>query len=185
MVEGVCPLAVLIGRLGRRGTGLVGVLNEVPAAAEHEFGSPAVQCESSGPAVSACCVLLIVALALIPVAFLVSCYQFPVDRAGWRNWRCVGWVGSELGSWLLGLVCLGLIWSDLLLFYTGAGKQAFDGSHHGPRNKPAVVLLHRLGNTPGRMAHAGRGQGGTRFLLTWNSEPHLRSDFDFALPGVA
>ena len=39
-------LAVLIGRLGRRGMGLVGVLNEVPAAAEHEFGHPAVQCES-------------------------------------------------------------------------------------------------------------------------------------------
>ena len=46
MVEGVCLLVVLIGRLGRHGTGLVGVLNEVPAAVEYEFGPPAVQCES-------------------------------------------------------------------------------------------------------------------------------------------
>ena len=49
VVEGVCLLAVLIGRLGRRGTGLVGVLGEVTAAAEHEFGSHAVQCESQAP----------------------------------------------------------------------------------------------------------------------------------------
>ena len=42
VVEGVCLLVVLIGRLGRRGTGLVGVLNEVPEAVEHEFGPPAV-----------------------------------------------------------------------------------------------------------------------------------------------
>ena len=45
MVEGVCPLIALIGRLGRRGIGLVGMLNEVPAAIEHEFGPLAVQCE--------------------------------------------------------------------------------------------------------------------------------------------
>ena len=36
-VEGVCLLVVLIGRLSRRGTGLVGVLNEVPWS---------VQCDS-------------------------------------------------------------------------------------------------------------------------------------------
>ena len=46
VVEGVCLLVVLIGRLGRRGTGLVGMPNEVPVAVEHEFGPPAVQCES-------------------------------------------------------------------------------------------------------------------------------------------
>ena len=46
VVEGMCLLVVLIGRLGRRGTGLVGELNEVPAAVEHKFGPPAVQCES-------------------------------------------------------------------------------------------------------------------------------------------
>ena len=46
VVEGVCLLVVLIGRLGRRGAGLVGMLNEVPAALEHEFGPPAVQCKS-------------------------------------------------------------------------------------------------------------------------------------------
>ena len=46
VVDGVCLLAVLIGRLGRHGYGLVGVLNEVPAAVRHEFGPPAVQCES-------------------------------------------------------------------------------------------------------------------------------------------
>ena len=39
-------LVVLISRLGRRGAGLVGIPNEVPAAAEHQFGPPAVQCES-------------------------------------------------------------------------------------------------------------------------------------------
>ena len=49
VVEGVCLLAVLIGRLGRHGAGLVRVLNEVPAAVEHEFGPPAVQCESQAP----------------------------------------------------------------------------------------------------------------------------------------
>ena len=38
-----------IVRLGRRGTGLVGLLNEVSGAVEHEFGSPAVQCESQAP----------------------------------------------------------------------------------------------------------------------------------------
>ena len=49
VVEGVCPLVVLIGHLGRHGAELVGMLNEVPAAAEHEFGPPAVQCESQAP----------------------------------------------------------------------------------------------------------------------------------------
>ena len=49
MAEGVCLLAVPIGRLGRHGTGLFGMLNEVPAAAEHEFGPPAVECESQFP----------------------------------------------------------------------------------------------------------------------------------------
>ena len=49
VVEGVCLLLVLIGRLGRHGAGLVGVLNEVSAAAGHEFGPPAVQCESKAP----------------------------------------------------------------------------------------------------------------------------------------
>ena len=49
VVEGVCLLAILIGRLGRHGAGLVGVLNEVQAAAGHEFGPPAVQCKSQAP----------------------------------------------------------------------------------------------------------------------------------------
>ena len=49
MVEGACLLVVLISRLSRRGTGLVGVLNEVPEAVGHEFGPPAVQCESRAP----------------------------------------------------------------------------------------------------------------------------------------
>ena len=39
----------LVRHLGRRGTGLVGVLNEVPAAVGHEFGPPAVQCQSRAP----------------------------------------------------------------------------------------------------------------------------------------
>ena len=41
-VEGVCLLVVLIGRLGLHGTGLIGVLNEVPEAVKIEFGPPAV-----------------------------------------------------------------------------------------------------------------------------------------------
>ena len=45
----VCLLVVLIGRLGRHGVGLVGMLNEVPEAVEHEFDPPAVQCESQAP----------------------------------------------------------------------------------------------------------------------------------------
>ena len=49
VVEGACLLVVLVGRLGRRGTGLVGVMNEVPAAVEHEVDPPAVQCESQAP----------------------------------------------------------------------------------------------------------------------------------------
>ena len=49
VVEGVCLLVVLIGRLGHHGAGLVGVLNEIPAAVEHEFGPPAVQCKSQAP----------------------------------------------------------------------------------------------------------------------------------------
>ena len=43
VVEGVCLIAVLIGRLGRRGTGFVGILNEVPAAGGHEFGPRGVK----------------------------------------------------------------------------------------------------------------------------------------------
>ena len=54
VAEGACLLVVLIGRLGSHGAGLVGVLNEVPAAVEHEFGPLAVQevqvPGSSGPA---------------------------------------------------------------------------------------------------------------------------------------
>ena len=46
VVQNVCLLVVLICRLGRRVTGLVGVLNEVSVSVEHEFGPPAVQCES-------------------------------------------------------------------------------------------------------------------------------------------
>ena len=49
VVECVCLLAVLIGRLGRRGAVFVGVLNEVPAAVEHKFGPPAVQCKFQAP----------------------------------------------------------------------------------------------------------------------------------------
>ena len=49
VVEGVCLLVVLISRLGRHGAGLVGMRNEVPAAAEDEFGPPAVQFESQAP----------------------------------------------------------------------------------------------------------------------------------------
>ena len=45
----MCLLVVLIGRLGRHGTGLVRILNEVPAAIEYEFGPHAVQCESQAP----------------------------------------------------------------------------------------------------------------------------------------
>ena len=49
VVEGVSLLVALIGRLGRHGAGLVGMLNEVPEAAEHEFCPPAVQCKSQAP----------------------------------------------------------------------------------------------------------------------------------------
>ena len=49
VVEGACPLVVLISRLGRSGAGLVRVLNKAPAAAEYESGPPAVQCESQAP----------------------------------------------------------------------------------------------------------------------------------------
>ena len=49
VLEGACPLVVPIGRLGRRGTGLVEVLNGVLAAVEHEFGPPSVQCKSQAP----------------------------------------------------------------------------------------------------------------------------------------
>ena len=48
-IEGACLLVAFIGRLGRHGAGLVGVLSEVPAAVEHESGPPAVQCESRAP----------------------------------------------------------------------------------------------------------------------------------------
>ena len=46
VVKGVCLLIVLAGRIGRHGAGLVGMLNEVPAAVGHEFGPPAVQGKS-------------------------------------------------------------------------------------------------------------------------------------------
>ena len=49
MLEGVYLPFVLIGRLGRRGTGLVGVLNEVPVAVELGFCPPAVRCKSQAP----------------------------------------------------------------------------------------------------------------------------------------
>ena len=49
VLEGACLLIALIGRLGRHGTGLVGMLNEVPAAVVHEFGPPAVKCEPQAP----------------------------------------------------------------------------------------------------------------------------------------
>ena len=49
VVDGACLFVVFISRLGRRGTGLVWMLNEVPAAVEHEFGSITVQCESQAP----------------------------------------------------------------------------------------------------------------------------------------
>ena len=49
MAEGARPFAVLVGRLGRRGTGLIWVLNGVPEAATYELGPPAVQCESQAP----------------------------------------------------------------------------------------------------------------------------------------
>ena len=45
----MCLLIALIGRLGRRGTGFVGMLNEVPVAAGNEFGPPAMQCGSKAP----------------------------------------------------------------------------------------------------------------------------------------
>ena len=49
MVEGVRLLVALIGRLGRRGAELVGMLYEVQAAVEHKFGPPKVQCKSRAP----------------------------------------------------------------------------------------------------------------------------------------
>ena len=49
VVEGACLLIVLIGRLGRHGAGLVGMLNEVPAAVGHMFGPLAAQCKSQAP----------------------------------------------------------------------------------------------------------------------------------------
>ena len=49
VVRGLCLLIIPIGCLGRRGTGLVSMLNEVPAAVEHEFGPPAVKCKSRAP----------------------------------------------------------------------------------------------------------------------------------------
>ena len=68
VVEGVCLLGVLIGRLGRRGAGLVGVLNEVPAVVEHEFGTPVVQCEYQAP------------LDLLEKNSEAACYCSPVLR---------------------------------------------------------------------------------------------------------
>ena len=49
VLEGAGLLVVFIGSLGRHGTGLVGMLNKVPAAVGHEFDPPAVQCESQAP----------------------------------------------------------------------------------------------------------------------------------------
>ena len=49
VVGGACLLVVLFGRLGRRGAGLVGMLNEVQAMVEHESGPAAVQCEFQAP----------------------------------------------------------------------------------------------------------------------------------------
>ena len=49
VVEGACLLVVLIGRLGCRGTGLVGMLSRVSAAAKHKLGPTPVQCESQDP----------------------------------------------------------------------------------------------------------------------------------------
>ena len=46
MVKGACLLAVLIGRLDRHGTGLVGLPKGVSARGGLEFGQPVVQCES-------------------------------------------------------------------------------------------------------------------------------------------
>ena len=46
VVVGARLLVILIGCLGRHGAGLFGMLNEVPAAFEKEFGPPAVQCMS-------------------------------------------------------------------------------------------------------------------------------------------
>ena len=48
VVEGVCLLVFLIGRLGRHGAGLVDMINEVPEVVKHKFGPPAVQCEYKG-----------------------------------------------------------------------------------------------------------------------------------------
>ena len=45
----VPPRRVLTGRLSRRGTGLVKILNEVLAAVGRKSGQPAVQCESQVP----------------------------------------------------------------------------------------------------------------------------------------
>ena len=42
VVESACLLVIPIGRLGRRGAGFVGVLNEVPTTTGHYFGPPVV-----------------------------------------------------------------------------------------------------------------------------------------------
>ena len=49
VVEGACLLVDLIGHLGRRGTGLVGMLNGDLAAGEHESGPSTVPCVSQAP----------------------------------------------------------------------------------------------------------------------------------------
>ena len=54
MVEDMCLLVVLIGRLGRHGAGLVGMLNEVPEAAGHEFGLTHLRCSASPRPLRAC-----------------------------------------------------------------------------------------------------------------------------------
>ena len=45
----MCLLIVLIDRPGRRWTGLVGLLNGVPVAAEHGPGPPTVPCQYQYP----------------------------------------------------------------------------------------------------------------------------------------
>ena len=52
VVEGVCLLLVLIGLLGRRGTGLVGMPNEVPAAAGMSLANP--RCSASPRTLRTC-----------------------------------------------------------------------------------------------------------------------------------
>ena len=54
VVEGVCLLVVLIGRLGRHGAGLVGMLNKIPAAVDHESGLTHPRCSASPRLLQTC-----------------------------------------------------------------------------------------------------------------------------------